>query len=126
MKVVIFNKYFFVNTLIYILFFQLLLFVVCFIFNLHEFDNLFINLLILIFSFAYCVISYILVPINILGIIAEKLLKKQRTLNLQHITGYKLTLVYLIAIISFCTSIWVLYDISKSPTPTEIEAMRYD
>ena len=126
MKVIIFNKYFFVNTLIFTLLIQFIFFLICSIFRLYEFNSLFINLLAMLCSLIYCFISYILVPINILGIIVGFFLKKQINPCLQTITGFKLIIIYIIAAISFCISIWTLYDISRPPTQSEIEELRYD
>ena len=126
MKITIFNKYFFVNTLIYILLIQFVFFLICFVFRLYEYNSLFINLLAILCYLIYCFISYILVPINIIGIIIEKCLKKRVKPCLQTIRGFKIVIIYMIAIISFCISIWNLYDISRPLTQSEIEELRYD
>ncbi len=126
MKLIIFNKYFLINVLIYLLLIQFLLFLSCWLLSLFEFNNIFMIFTEFLFGLVYCVVSYIFVPINIIGILIEILMKKNIRYYVPNIMGYKAFIIYIIVTMSFCTSLWLLYDCTKPLTPIEIERLRYD
>ena len=129
MKILVFNKYIFVNLLIYFLLIQLLFFILFYAFLSFNFTSLFFYFAGIIFLFAYCIISYVLIPINIIVILLEMLLKKSHYFvgsNGIYVMGWRLIIIYLVAAISFLTSLWVTYDLVRPLSNTEIEEMRYD